>query len=125
MAERTIMIDGREVAFKATAALPRIYRMLFNRDIYTDMYQLEKDCAENRDKEKSAIAIESLEIFEDVAYAMAKHASPDVPKTIVEWLDQFELFSIYEVLPSIVALWNANLETHVEAKKNSAPPQGN
>ena len=124
MAERTIMIDGREVAFKATAALPRIYRMLFNRDIYTDMHRLDKDCAENGNKEKSAIAIESLEIFENVAYAMARHASPDVPKTIVEWLDQFELFSIYEVLPSIVALWNANLETHVDAKKNSVLPQG-
>ena len=98
--------------------------MLFNRDIYTDMHRLDKDCAENGNKEKSAIAIESLEIFENVAYAMARHASPDVPKTIVEWLDQFELFSIYEVLPSIVALWNANLETHVDAKKNSVLPQG-
>lgn len=123
MAEKTIMIDGREVAFKATAALPRIYRMLFNRDIYTDMYRLEQDCV-GKDAERSTIAIESLEIFEDVAYAMARHASPDIPKTIVEWLDQFELFSIYEILPSIVALWNSNLETHVESKKNSVPPQG-
>lgn len=124
MAEKTIMIDGKEVAFKATAALPRVYRMLFNRDIYKDMYRLEQDYAKNGDEERSAIAIESLEVFENVAYAMARHASPDIPKTIVEWLDQFELFSIYEVLPAIVELWNANLETHVDSKKNNDPPRG-
>ena len=124
MAEKTIMIDGKEVAFKATAALPRVYRMLFNRDIYKDMYRLEQDYTKNGNEERSEIAIDSLEVFEDVAYAMARHASPDIPKTIVEWLDQFELFSIYEVLPSIVELWNANLETHVDVKKNSGPPQG-
>ena len=124
MAEKTIMIDGKEVAFKATAALPQVYRMLFNRDIYKDMYRLEQDYTKNGNEERSEIAIDSLEVFEDVAYAMARHASPDIPKTIVEWLDQFELFSIYEVLPSIVELWNANLETHVDVKKNSGPPQG-
>ena len=47
MAEKTIVIDGKEVAFKATAALPRVYRMLFNRDIYKDMYRLEQDYSDN------------------------------------------------------------------------------
>lgn len=121
MAEKIIMIDGKEVAFKATAALPRVYRILFNRDIYKDMHQLEQDYKENGTEDRSEIG--KFEVFENVAYAMARHASPDIPKTIVEWLDQFELFSIYEVLPAIVELWNANLETHVSAKKNSDPPQ--
>ena len=30
---KTIEIDGKEVTFKASAAIPRIYRVKFNRDI--------------------------------------------------------------------------------------------
>ena len=35
--KKNIMIDGQEVAFKASAAIPRIYRMRFHRDIYKDL----------------------------------------------------------------------------------------
>ena len=49
--------------------------------------------------------IEDLEIFENVAYIMAFHADPSIPKTIDEWLEQFEMFSIYEILPEILELW--------------------
>ena len=34
-----------------------------------------------------------------------------------EWLDQFNTFSIYEVLPELLDLWNLNISTDVEAKK--------
>ena len=57
--------------------------------------------------------IEDLEIFENVAYIMAFHADPTIPKTIDEWLEQFEMFSIYEILPEILELWGTNLITDV------------
>ena len=38
--------------------------------------------------------------------------------TVDDWLDQFEMFSIYEVLPEILELWGTNLITDVESKKN-------
>ena len=62
----------------------------------------------------------SLEIFENVAYIMAFHADPTIPKTIDEWLDQFEMFSIYQVLPEILALWGTNMLTDIESKKGLA-----
>ena len=34
---RYIEIDGKQVAFRASAAIPRIYRMRFHRDIYKDL----------------------------------------------------------------------------------------
>ena len=40
--------------------------------------------------------------------------------TIDDWLDQFEMFSIYEVLPEILELWGSNLVTDVASKKNSS-----
>lgn len=30
-------IDGKQVPFKASAAIPRIYRIKFGRDIYKDL----------------------------------------------------------------------------------------
>jgi hypothetical protein len=63
----------------------------------------------------------SLEVFENIAYIMAKHADPDsVPASPDEWLEQFNTFSIYEILPQLIELWGLNIETQVESKKNIA-----
>ena len=45
--KKNITIDGREVAFKASAAIPRIYRMKFHRDIFKDLRDLEKSIDKN------------------------------------------------------------------------------
>ena len=49
---------------------------------------------------------------------MAYHADNTISESIDEWLDQFEMFSIYEVLPEILALWGTNLITDIDSKKN-------
>ena len=51
---------------------------------------------------------------------MAKHADPSIPDTPEEWLDSFNTFSIYQVLPQIIELWGLNTQTDVQAKKNFA-----
>lgn len=113
---RTIKIDDKEVAFKASAAVPRIYRLKFGRDIYRDLTALEKNVGENS-KEKSGIDIVSLEMFENIAYVMAKHADASIPNTPEEWLDEFNTFSIYQILPQLIDLWGLNVQTDAEAKK--------
>ena len=50
---------------------------------------------------------------------MAYHADRRIPGNIDDWLDQFEMFSIYEILPEILELWRVNLEIEVQSKKNS------
>lgn len=50
---------------------------------------------------------------------MAKHANPNIPDTPEEWLDAFNTFSIYQVLPKIIELWGLNVRTDTEAKKTS------
>ena len=72
----------------------------------------------DRTEEGDQLEIEDLEIFENVAYIMALHADPTIPGTIDEWLDQFEMFSIYQILPEILELWGSNLFTDVNAKKS-------
>ena len=117
--KQNITIDGLEVPFKASAAIPRIYRMRFHRDIYKDLRDLEKGIDKN-DPENSNLDMFSLEMFENIAYVMAKHADPSIPDTPEEWLDGFNTFSIYQVLPQIIELWGLNTQTDVQAKKNFA-----
>lgn len=122
--KQNIEIDGRQVPFRASAAIPRIYRMQFHRDIYKDLRSLEKAVG-GGDEENSNLDLFSLEMFENIAYVMAKHADPQgVPDTPAEWLDRFGTFSIYQVLPKLIELWGLNLQTDAEAKKNFARQTG-
>ena len=114
---KKIEIDGKAVAFKASAAIPRIYRIKFQRDIYKDLSVLEKSIGDG-DPEKSSLDLFSLEMFENIAYEMAKHANPSISDNPEEWLDEFNTFSIYQVLPKLIELWGMNIRTDVEAKKN-------
>ena len=123
MIERTIVISGKEVPFRSSATVPRLYRAKFKRDIFQDLTKLEKSYTK-RTTEGDELQIEDLEIFENVAYIMAFHADPSIPKTIDEWLDQFEMFSIYQVLPEILELWGENMATEISSKKNSPAPSG-
>ena len=116
---KMIEIDGRDVAFHASAAIPRIYRLKFQRDIYKDLSALEKSIGDS-DSENSNLDLFSLELFENIAFIMAKHADPAIPDTPEEWLDGFGTFSIYQVLPQLIELWGLNVKTDVEAKKNFA-----
>lgn len=114
---KKIEIDGKQVPFKASAAIPRIYRIKFNRDIYKDLSALEKSIGKGNEKE-SNLDLFSLEMFENIAYVMAKHADPGIPDSPEEWLDEFNTFSIYQILPQLIELWGLNVKTDVEAKKN-------
>lgn len=112
-----IEIDGKEVLFRASAAIPRMYRVRFHRDIYRDLRNLEK-AIKNGNEDNSDIDLLSLEIFENIAYIMAKHADPALPDTVEEWLDGFNTFSIYRILPSLIELWGLNIQTEIQSKKN-------
>ena len=124
--KKTITVDGIEVPFKASAAVPRLYRIKFRRDIYKDFAALQTSVQETGarlagDEDASTLDIESLEVFENIAYIMAKHAAPEnVPDHPDEWLEAFNTFSIYEVLPQLIELWGLNVETQAESKKNIA-----
>jgi hypothetical protein len=100
-----------------------MYRIKFKRDIFKDLTRLEK-AYKDKGNEGSDFEIDDLEIFENVAYVMAYHADHTIPSDIDEWLDQFDMFSIYEVLPQILELWGENMMTEVQAKKGLAEVSG-
>ena len=66
---KSVEIDGKEVTFRASAAIPRLYRNKFHRDIYKDLNELQKGIDEN-DPENSNLDTFSLELFENIAWLM-------------------------------------------------------
>lgn len=115
--ERTIQIGEQEVKFKATGATLRLYRQTFQRDILKDMEELSKAHAGGE-----SMSAEALIMFENIAYIMAKQADPDIPDSADEWLDQFDMFSVYEILPQIIELWGINNLSISESKKKARKP---
>lgn len=125
--EKTIVVDGKEVRMRASALIPRLYRFKFGRDMISDMRQLQKAYqkatnlpkdATEEEKQDAQLSALDLTIFENVAFMMVKHAGGDVPDTPEEWLDSFDgIFSIYEVLPTILELWGENSRTTSIPKK--------
>lgn len=120
--ETTVIIDGTPVSFKATAAVPRLYRIKFRRDIIQDFMTIQKAVEAAQEGEEgvqsSSLPLEALTLFENMAYIMAKHADPQgVPSDPDEWLDSFGTFSIYGIFPVIRALWERNTEALDIAKK--------
>ena len=123
MLKKEIEICGKMVPFRSSATIPRLYRAKFKRDIFKDLSKLEKSY-KGKTENGNELQIEDLEIFENVAYVMAYHADNSIPASIDDWLDQFEMFSIYEVLPQILELWGQNMITDVQAKKGLAEVSG-
>lgn len=123
MLKREIEICGKTIPFRSSATVPRLYRAKFKRDIFKDLSKLEKSY-KGKTEDGDEFQIDDLEIFENVAYIMAYHADNSIPASIDDWQDQFDMFSIYEVLPQILELWGDNLATEVAAKKGLAEVNG-
>ena len=117
--EATVKIDGRDVRFKATAAVPLLYRRKFNRDLIRDI-QAVADAMDDKKANGASIPLEALTMFERMAYIMAKHGDPDMKAdSPEEWMDEFSTVSIYAIFPVIQSLWIGNLDQVEESKKKA------
>lgn len=125
--DKVLTISGKEVGLRATALTPRLYRHKIGRDIIQDMSQLQKAFAKaaqiskdatDEEWEAAQLSVMDLEIFENVAFIMARQYDQNIPDTVEAWLDEFDTFSIYEIFPVILNLWNLNNKTTAKPKKN-------
>ena len=125
--ERIVNVGGKELKMRASALIPRLYRFKFKRDMVADMRQLQRayakasalpENATEEERQDAQFSVADLTIFENVAYVMAKHGGNEMPDTPEEWLDSIDgVFSIYEVFPVILELWDANTATTSIPKK--------
>lgn len=121
--EKTIVVDGKELKFKATASTPRVYRQAFGRDIFTDIGTIIASVGSDVD-----LPVTALDAFENVAYCLNSQAEgrelkrESIEKDMNTWLDGFETFSIYHIFPELMELWRLNNEQTVEPKNPPTRP---
>lgn len=123
--EKTIEINGRGMKMRASALLPRLYRGYFGRDMICDMRKLQKAYTAatesketDEEKQDAQLSVTDLTLFENVAWLMLKHGGEKVGGSPEEWLDELDgVFSVYEILPQILDMWNINNATTSKPKK--------
>lgn len=121
MIKKTIKVCGKTVSLGASALLPKIYRINFQRDMVSDMNRLRRSItaaqslpsdATQEERQAAALDVLDLTIFEQMAWVMAYHADNTIPHDPDEWLESFDgVFSIYEIFPTILELWGLNNQT--------------
>lgn len=123
--DKVVKIRDKELGLRATALTPRLYRHKIGRDMIVDLNNLTKAYKKavkakgTEDEEDAQLSVTDLEIFENVAYIMARQYDTSLPASVEEWLDsQDQVFTVYELLPEIIELWQLNnMTTAVPAKK--------
>ena len=111
--EKLIKVGEKELGFKATASTIRRYREKFGRDLLVDINKIIPSFA------KGELGVGDLEVFENMAYIMAKQYDPTIAENPDDWLDGFEMMDIYQVLPQLVELWGLNAESIEKPKKKA------
>ena len=109
--EKIIKVGGKAVGFKTTASTIVKYRRKFNRDLFDDIQAILPKAVENK------LNVSDLECFENIAYIMARQYDSTIPDDPDDWLDQFEMFDIYHILPEIADLWVKNTFEISQSKK--------
>lgn len=99
-----VMIGDKNIKMACSADTPRRYRIMFGKDILTEMQKLSKENI-------------STECIENLAYLMACQGDPEMDMKIGEWLDQFGPLDIVQSAQDIIGLWNINLRTASKPKK--------
>lgn len=120
--EKTVKIGEKEVKFKTSAALPKLYRALIKRDLFKDIARLQNpditdDMTPEQIEAQEAKNYEALDVFTDIAYVMARHADPKVPKDPIDWLTQFETFDVLNIVPELMDLWTQETQEMSKPKK--------
>lgn len=116
--ERIISVGGKEVGFKATASTTKRYREKFNRDLFRDINSLLPKVSSEE------LTVDDLECFQNIAYIMAWQYDNGIPSDPDDWLDQFEMFDIYMILPQIIELWGLNTQELETPKKKAEEQSG-
>lgn len=125
--------EGRSLNFKASAFSPIMYNKLFTgQDFIKDM-----ECLKNEHDGEQEFTIDCYKYFARIAYTFAYQGLAPTPRQTEEqkkfrekypdewmWIDSFQTFSIYEILPEILELWYKNEKKIVQSKNGVPAPPG-
>lgn len=115
--EKTLTIDGRQVAFKSSGAFLLRYKAQFGRDALQDVMKMQKAIKKNRNGEFviGDIGALDLTIFYDLVWTLAKTADKTIPPPI-DWLDGFDVFPLRDIIPELMEMLELSLVATVQPK---------
>lgn len=114
-----ISIGQREVAVESNAATAIRYKQIFRRDLLKDIAKLEN--VEDADK------LDAIEYTSKLAYVMNMQNRKEIPTasedSYITWMEEFEEadFQNPVTITSILNVWNRNITTTSELKKDKSP----
>lgn len=99
--EKTLIIDGKQVRFRANAATPLRYKAQFGKDFFSELLKLEALAKIKPGKMKPEdFNLIDFDVLYNLVWVMAKTADPKIPDPIT-WLEEFEEFPIMEIIPEL------------------------
>ena len=100
--EKTLKIDGKDVRFKVTGAVPMRYGQQFGTDFFKDVLKM-APLVEKKKATAKDISLIDFEVFYNIAWTFAKTADKTIPDPI-EWLDLFSEFPMMDIIPELQEL---------------------
>lgn len=108
MIEKKFLLDDKEVVFRTSAAIPRLYRQLFGSDVFIDLNRAREVVKKNK---KAELPADVMSTVENLAYCMAKHADSSIPDKIEDWLAEFSTTAVIRIAQDIMFMWNEEQKT--------------
>lgn len=122
--EKSVIIDGRPVRFRATGGTMYRYKAQFGREFLADINgifgfranEMKKIAKHTKSGDADALIDQfdfekfKLETIYDILWTLAKTADPTIPPPL-DWLDSFEQFPVLQIFTEIQDLILANLKT--------------
>lgn len=112
--EKIIQISGRDTKFKSSGAYLYKYKAQFGRDAIKDILKL-KDMYDEESKALANIDALDLEVFFRLVWVLAKNADPSIGPP-EEWLDEFEEFPLFDIVPEVMDMILSTLSSTVKKK---------
>ncbi len=101
MLEKIIKVDGKDVKFKANAAVMYRYKTSFGREYLADASEFQKKAQTTGELD--------YEFLCNLLWVLAKTADNNIPP-VAEWLDGFNDFPAWEIYVQLADLLNKNLK---------------
>ena len=105
--EKTIIIDGKPIRFKANGATPLRFKAQFGKDYFKEILKLMplQNLAGKNPEEVDMKDLESLdfELFYNMTWILAKTADSSIPEPMA-WLEQFDEFPMIDIIPELQEL---------------------
>lgn len=108
--EKTLTIDGKQVRFKSSGAIPMRYKNQFGKDYFSDLLPLYSTFKNKKNLSEKDLEKIDFEVFFNMAWVLAKTADKTISEPL-EWFDSFDEFPIFEILPEIQDMLASSMQS--------------